>query len=282
MSVNKRQQLKAQQFHELHHNGKMLVLPNIWDPIGAALLEKMEYAAVATASASIAFTSGYDDGENIPFSEVLKQLSKIVNSVNVPVTVDFESGYAQTESELHKNIERVIKTGVVGINIEDSNRQTGILFPIEVQCRRISLIRKVSSEMKIPLFINARTDVYLKGKDFVSDEEKFEETLKRGKEYLNAGANCIFPILMKQKVGIQNLIVALQCPVNILAIPGIPDFKILEEIGVARVSLGPSFLKIAIRAMKQLAEKLKNYEGMEDIEGNEITTDYLRDLIKKK
>jgi 2-methylisocitrate lyase-like PEP mutase family enzyme len=278
----KMQQTKAIQFHALHHNGKMLVLPNIWDPLGALLLERLEYPAVATASAPIAFTNGFDDGENILFNEVLKQLTKIVNSINIPVTADIESGYGGTHFELQKNIELIVKTGIAGINIEDTNKQSGKLFSIKEQCERIRLVKKVSSDMDIPLFINARADVYIRGKDFVSDEEKFEEALKRGKEYINAGADCIFPIAMKQKSDIQNLVTALQCPVNILAIPGIPDLKILQEIGVARVSLGPSFLKIAIKAMKQLAIKLKNYEGMNEIEGNDITTDYLKELVNKK
>jgi len=282
MIDSKIQQTKALQFHALHHNGKMLVLPNIWDSLGASLLEKLEYPAVATASASIAFTNGFDDGENIPFIEVLKKLTQIVKSVNIPVTADIESGYADTHSELQKNIELIIKTGIAGINIEDTNKQSGKLFSIEEQCERIQLIKKVSSDMEVPIFINARTDVFIRGKDFVSDEEKFKETLKRGREYVNAGADCIFPIAMKQKNDIQNLVTTLQCPVNILAIPGIPDLKILKEIGVVRVSLGPSFLKIVIKAMKQLAIKLKNYEGMNEIEENDVTTDYLKELVNGK
>ncbi|MGZ3893000.1 MAG: isocitrate lyase/PEP mutase family protein [Bacteroidia bacterium] len=276
------QHSKALQFHKLHHNGKMLVLPNIWDPLGALLLEKLEYPAIATASASIAFTGGYDDGENIPFSEVLKKLTEIVKSVNIPVTADVESGYAGTLSELEKNVEQIIRTGIIGVNIEDTDKLKGNLFSIEEQCERIKMIKKVSAGMGVPLFINARTDVYIRRKDIVSDEEKFEEAVKRGKEYRNAGADCIFPIVMKQKKDIQNYITELKCPVNILAIPGIPDLKTLHAMGVARVSLGPSFLKIAIKAMKQLAIRIKNYEGMNEIEENDITTDYLKELVSKK
>lgn len=281
MSSNKTQQTKAQLFHALHHNGKMLVLPNIWDSLGAALIESLEYPAIATASASMAFTNGYTDGENIPLNDLLTQLAKIASSVNIPVSADIESGYANSDAELQKNIELIINTGVVGINIEDTDKQTGSLFPVEMQCKRIGIVKKVSVDMGIPLFINARTDVYIRGNDFVTDEEKFEETLKRGKAYMNAGADCIFPIVMKQKQDIENLIFALQCPVNILALPGIPDLKTLNEMGLARVSLGPSFLKIAIKAMKQMAVKLKNLEGMEEIIKNEITSDYLANLISK-
>jgi 2-methylisocitrate lyase-like PEP mutase family enzyme len=276
------QQNKAELFNQLHRNGKMLILPNIWDPLTAALLENLEYSAIATASASIAFTNGYDDGENIPFKELLDQLKKITDSVNIPVTADIEMGYSNSNAELQENIKLLINTGIVGINIEDSDKKSDSLLPIETQCERIKLIKDVSSEMGIRLFINARTDVYIKGKEFVTDKDKFDEILRRGRAYSDAGADCFFPIVMKQKQDIQKLIASLSCPVNILALQGVPDLKELEEIGVARVSLGPGFLKIAIRALKEMAIKLKNKNGFDEIFGNDINTDYLKKLINKK
>ena len=276
------QKAKAELFRELQHNGKMLVLPNIWDPLGAALLEKLNYPAIATASASIAYANGYHDGENIPFADLLRLLKKITGSVYVPVTADIESGYADTNTGLQKNIELLIEAGVVGINFEDSDKKDNALFPINIQCERINLVKKVAAKTGTPLFINARTDVYIKGKDFESEEEKFNETVKRGKAYKDAGADCFFPILMTQKTAIQSLVTELNFPINILAIAGVPNLKTLKEMGVARVSLGPGLLKIAIRAMKEIAEKLKNYEAIEEITGNEVTSDYLKDLIDKK
>lgn len=276
------QQNKAELFNQLHRNGKMLILPNIWDPLTAALLENLEYSAIATASASIAFTNGYDDGENIPFKELLDQLKKITDSVNIPVTADIEMGYSNSNAELQENIKLLINTGIVGINIEDSDKKSDSLLPIEIQCERIKLIKDVSSKMGIRLFINARTDVYIKGKEFVTDKDKFDEVLRRGRAYSDAGADCFFPIVMKQKKDIQKLIASLSCPVNILALQGVPDLKELEEIGVARVSLGPGFLKIAIRALKEMAIKLKNKNGFDEIFGNDINTDYLKKLINKK
>lgn len=276
------QKAKAELFKELHHNGKMLVLPNIWDALGASLLEKLSYPAVATASASVAFTNGYDDGENIPFHELLVLLKKITGSVDIPVTADVESGYASANNDLQKNIELLIETGIVGINFEDSNKKDGTLLGSEAQCERIRLIRKVADKKGLALFINARTDVYTKGKDFASEEEKFTEIVKRGKAYKDAGADCFFPLAMTQKTDIQNLIEELNYPINIIAIKGIPSLKILNEIGVARISLGPGFLKIAIRKMKEMAEKLKNFEAIEEITGNEVTTDFLKSLLDKK
>jgi 2-methylisocitrate lyase-like PEP mutase family enzyme len=86
------QKVKAEQFKKLHHGSEILVLPNVWDQLGALLLESLEYPAIATASASVAWTNGYVDGEHLPFNEVLARLKKIAGSVNLPVTADVESG----------------------------------------------------------------------------------------------------------------------------------------------------------------------------------------------
>jgi 2-methylisocitrate lyase-like PEP mutase family enzyme len=275
------QKVKAEYFKKLHHGSDILVLPNIWDPLGAALLESLGYPAVATASASVALTSGFEDGERVPFGDVLIRLKAIAGSVNLPVTADIESGYAASNEELEKNIEQVINTGIVGINLEDHDKQSDALFSLEAQSKRIRMVRKVAETMNVPLFINARTDVYLRGRGFVTAEEKLNETIRRGKAYLDAGADGLFPPAMKDKEQLAKLIASLRCPVNVIAFPGIPDFKILKEIGVARLSLGPGFLKIAIKAMKQLALKLKNYEGLDEVIGNELSSEELKKLVTK-
>jgi len=280
MTSNLTQQAKALLFYELHHNGRMLVLPNIWDPLGALLLESIGYPAIATASAAIAYTNGYEDGEQMPFDSVLERLNRITHCVNLPVTADIESGYATTNSRLRENIKSLIDTGIVGINLEDSDKQSGSMIPINIQSERINLVREVANETGIRLFINARTDVYINGTDF-DDNGKLSETIKRAKAFMDAGADCIFPIAVKQIDHIKELTSNLAGPINILAIPGVPDLKVLNELGIARVSLGPGFLKIAIRALKNVAESLRSFEGMDEITRNEISSDYLRNLVSK-
>lgn len=272
---------KEKQFHQLHHNGQPLVLPNIWNPLGAKLLEDIGYDAVATASASVAFANGYDDGQKIPFDELLFLLKKIVNSVKIPVTADIESGYATTNSDLKENIKKLTDTGIAGINFEDSLHDESNLFSKEEQSEKINLIKKTASEMGSNLFINARTDVFIKQNNF-SKEQKLNEAIERGEAYKDAGADGFYPILMKEKAGIEMLIKEISLPMNILMIPGIPDFSTLKEMGVARISLGPGFLKTAINSMKNVAEKLLKHEGMEEITGNPVTSDYLKNLILKK
>jgi 2-methylisocitrate lyase-like PEP mutase family enzyme len=276
MNVNGVIQEKAMRFHKLHHSKKMLMLPNIWDPLGALLLQNADFPAIATASAAVAYTHGFHDGEKISLEENLSLLSRIAGSVNVPVTADFESGFAATEGALYGNTRRLIETGIVGINLEDTNRQTGKLYTAEEQCRRLKAVRAAAIESGVNLFINARTDVLIHGK---TDEQKqIGAVLERGAAYKEAGADGFYPILMKTNAGIEKT-VKLGLPVNILTVPGIPSLKELSAMGVARVSLGPGFLKIALRSMKQLALKLKEGDGLEEITGNEVTSDYLRELI---
>lgn len=273
-------QQKAHRFHALHHNDKLLVLPNIWDPGGALLLEDMQFPAVATASASIAFANGYDDGENIPFEEVLSIVKKITKSVSIPVSADIESGYAEDCRGLAENIARLMETGVVGINLEDTNKKTRQLYSIEEQCERISVVKTVAERAGVDLFINARTDVYLRAAS-LSKEEKLESILKRGIAYKSAGASGFYPITVKEKTELERIAATVSLPLNVVTIPGIPALGELKEIGVSRVSLGPSFFKIAMQSMKKLAGKLSASDGLEDIFQNDITSEYLRMLVTK-
>ena len=269
---------KGDRLKQLHHNDKLLVLPNIWDPLGASLLESMGYAAVATASASIAFSNGYPDGEKIPFTDLLTILQRIVRKVEIPVTADIESGYAKDNHTLSENIKKLIDTGIAGINIEDGSHDDDSLTPVELQCEKINLVKNTALAMGAPLFINARTDVYLKGSD-LSAKEKLDDAIQRGKAYKDAGADGFYPIFLKTKDDMEAVIKDVALPVNILLLPGIPDFETLQKTGVARLSLGPGFLKIAINAMKNTAERLLQYKGMDEVKENPVTTAYLNSLI---
>jgi 2-methylisocitrate lyase-like PEP mutase family enzyme len=130
------------------------------------------------------------------------------------------------------------------------------------------------------LFINARTDVFIKQSNW-SNEQKIAEAIARGRAYKDAGAGCFYPIFLKEKESIKTIMKEVALPVNILMIPGIPDFASLKEMGVARISLGPGFLKYAMNSMKNVAQKLLNFQGMEDITSNPLTSDYLNKLISK-
>ncbi len=275
MSLN-----KEKIFYELHHNGKLLILPNIWDPIGAILLEKLGYPAVATSSATVAMSQGYPDGEKLPFDHLLEILRRIVSSVEVPVTADVESAYAGSDHKLLKeNIKKLIHTGIAGINFEDSFHDTPGMVPVkEEQSAKIALIKKVAADEGVELFINARVDVYIKRGD-LSEEQKLEEAVARGKAYKDSGADALYPIILRDRQHAETLIKKVGLPLNLTYIPGIPDLATLEKIGVARVSLASGFLKPAIAAMKTTAEKLLNNEEMDEVMKGWATSDFMDGLI---
>ncbi len=275
------QKQKSELFHKLHHACLPLILPNIWEPIGALMLEDIGFPAVATSSSAIALTHGFHDGENISFREHLHRLRHIACAVSIPVTADIEKGYANSDTQLEENVEALIEAGIIGINIEDTHSVTNQLLPVSIQTHRINLIKQTAKKRGIALFVNARIDAYVHG-DNLSHEEKLQETLIRGAEYKQAGADCIFPILLNDTEHISTIASEIDIPLNIMVFPGVPEIKELKNLGVARISAGGSFLKIAMQAMKDAAVKLKNEKGMEDLLKTEITSAYLNMLIDKK
>ena len=154
------QAAKAQSLLALHNNGKLLILPNVWNPIGARMLEVKGFPAVATASAAIAESLGYNDGEQLKLESMLEMVRRIANSVEVPVTADFEAGYSETVAGLQQNISNLLDTGAVGINFEDSWDDGARLRPIPEQVERIQAIRETAEKRGISLVINARTDSF--------------------------------------------------------------------------------------------------------------------------
>lgn len=272
------QNKKVKEFSSLHHNGQMLVLPNIWNPFGAKLLQQSGYKAVATASAAVSLSNGFRDGQNFPFDELLLLLKRIVKAVSIPVSADIESGYATDNETLSENVKKLIDTGIAGINFEDSVHGVNGLISKEKQAEKINMIRRIADDSGAGLFINARSDVFLKNQNH-SNQEKTNEIVSRGMLYKDAGADGFYPIFLKDEAIIRIIIKEVGLPVNLLMLPGIPGLDTLKSIGVARVSLGPGLFKFAVKAMKEISEKLLNYEGMEEIMSNPITSDFMNELI---
>ncbi|MBW7858033.1 MAG: isocitrate lyase/phosphoenolpyruvate mutase family protein [Leptonema sp. (in: Bacteria)] len=266
---------KAEDFRKLHQKKNPLILPNIWEPLGALMLQDLGYCAVATSSSAMAYINGLPDGEKVTFDEFVKQLGRISAAVNIPVSADIESGFATDNRQLKSNIEALLKTGIVGINFEDSSKQTGQLLSIEDQVEKIKLIRATANQYNIPLFINARIDTYSKGQHL----DKLDETLKRAAAYKKAGADSIFPILIQDIEQIQSLVTQCDLPINVMLLPHSPSLAELKDAGVARISLGSGFLKIGLQAMKRAALQLKDLEGQNEIDQNEISSSYLNRLI---
>ena len=267
---------KAERLLELHHSNKLLVLPNIWDVLGAKLLESMGFQAVATASASVAFSNGYNDGQEISFDQLLHILNQISTAVNLPVSADIERGYANNLDELGDNIEKLIACEIVGVNIEDSKNESGELNSIGAQCEIINTIRRTAEKAGIPIVINARTDVFIRD-DF--EGNKIEEAILRGREYMEAGANCFYPILCNMHQ-LKEIRQQLRVPINVFATKNTLPMKDLEELGIARLSLGPSLLKSALTKMREVAHALQNYQNYDLFTENVLSSDEIVRILK--
>ena len=229
---------KAKTFKALHKKGAPLVLYNIWDAGGAKTLADAGARAIATGSWSVAAAHGFADGEAIPLDFLLRIIERIVQTVDLPVTVDFEGGYATEPDEVAANVRKVIQAGAIGINIEDQLVQSEGLYPITCQAERIRAIREMANTENVPLFVNARTDLFL-GTDNATHAELLNEALERAGVYAEAGADGFFVPGLTDVAIIQELTKAVPLPVNAMMMGDLYSVEMLSELGVARVSFGP-------------------------------------------
>jgi 2-methylisocitrate lyase-like PEP mutase family enzyme len=263
---------KAKAFHQLHEDPKLLILPNIWDTIGARLLQYLGFPAVATASAAVAYSKGYDDGQQISFGEALEVIREIAGAVDVPMTADIERGYADAPDSVAANIRDVMHAGAVGINIEDSIVEGGDLREIDDQSARLRAVREMADGEGIPLFINARIDVFLRdGPE--SRAARIEETITRARAYIDAGADGIYPITAGDLETLAPIRSAIDAPINVYANKDAASIRELESAGINRLSLGPGLIKASLTAMRDVAEGLKRGESYDSFTRDVISNE---------
>ena len=236
-----------------------MVLINSWDIGCSKLIEASGYKAIATTSLGIADSFGYPDCQIIQLSEMIESIEGIVNGVQVPVTVDIEAGYGKNLNEIIDSVKKIIATGIVGINIEDSIDINLVLIGEMEFCERINAIRALSYSLGFHLVINARTDSFYTSSD--SQREKLSESIKRGNKYSEAGADCIFIQPVWDKETISTLVKEINVPINILSNPGNmaglpPSVRELQDLGVARLSLGSGLMKATLALIKKVADEL--------------------------
>lgn len=246
---------KFQAFAALHRPGDPLILFNIWDPGSAQAVARAGARAVATGSWSVGAARALGDGEAVPLDQVLANAEAIARAVPLPVTIDFEGGYAEAAEGVAANIVRLAATGVVGCNFEDQRLGGEGLYPIAEQQMRLATARMA---LKSGFFLNARTDIFLKAPAEAHDSGRLSEALERGCAYAEAGANGLFvPGLLKLDL-LEKLCAKSPLPVNVMAVPGGPTRAALASVGVARISHGP----FPYRAlMKQLEEAARGALG---------------------
>jgi 2-methylisocitrate lyase-like PEP mutase family enzyme len=244
---------KYQLFHQLHHQPTGFVLANAWDLSSAQFIQAAGAKALATTSWGIAASLGLVDGENISFQTQLALVKSLTKHIHIPLTVDIESGYSNDPQQISQNVLALAKLGIVGINIEDSNKETNALRSIEQQCTIISEIKKVLNENGFgSLFINARTDTF-----FVSDRP-FQATLERAKAYQNAGADGLFVPGLTNIEQITSLTNAIDMPLNVMAMSNFNSAKAAFAGGAKRFSLGNSLYDLVGNTIKSTLIQLES------------------------
>lgn len=228
--------LQFEQFKSLHYAGNLFVLPNAWNAKSALLLEQQGFPAIATSSAAVAESLGYGDGEQMLFEEYLAVIKRILSVIHVPLTVDIETGYANNDNDIYANIKKLIDLGAAGINIEDSIIATTgrVLKDAKAFANSIEFIKYKLESDHAKLFINIRCDTYI-----LNVDKKQQETNHRLKIYASTGADGIFLPCIADEDDIAEAVHNTKLPVNVMCIPGLPGFDVLNKLGVKRVSMGP-------------------------------------------
>jgi 2-methylisocitrate lyase-like PEP mutase family enzyme len=240
---------KYETFAALHAPGDPVILYNIWDVGSALAVVKAGAKALATGSHPVADANGWPDGEQVPIDFALANARRIVDAVDLPVTVDFEGAYSTDQEEGGRNAARLKGTGAVGCNFEDQRIGGEGVHPLDVQVRRIQAMRRAVGE---DFFINARTDLYLKVKE--QDDNLVEHVIERGKAFADAGASGFFVPRLADPKQVERVVREVPLPLNLIAFPGAPLKSDWASAGVARISHGP-FPHRAL--MEQLTEAAK-------------------------
>lgn len=242
---------KAQLLNALHVPGTPLILSNVWDAVTARIVAGTPgVKAIATASHAVSFAHGVEDGEGLSIAQALSVASLVAGAVELPVSVDFEKGYAGDAAGVQANVESLIATGAVGLNIEDSSGPAKApQFPIEVAAARVAAARAAGTATGIPVVINARVDTLAGGGDW-------DEAVSRANAYLEAGADCIFFLGLSSEELVARAIAEVDGRISVIAHPGAVPLPKLAELGVSRVSFGPFMLGLTLAHLQAATTQL--------------------------
>lgn len=244
---------KFLEFKELHYQTQPLIIGNVWNVQSAKVYEKLNFQAIGTSSAAIAHSLGYEDGEQMPFSDLLFIVERISKSISLPVSVDVEFGYGNTATEIAHNIIALEKLGIVGINIEDSFFENGER-KLKDSLRFSQLLQEVKSlltQQEISIFINVRCDAFL-----LNIQNVLQVALERIAMYEQAGADGIFLPCITQESDIAQIISQIKTPLNVMCIPELPNFETLETLGVKRISMGNFLNHYTYTSLENMTAKI--------------------------
>ena len=241
-----------QRFAALHVPGDPLILFNAWDAGSAQAVAKGGAKAIATGSASVAMANGFGDGQQVPMDFALANAKRIVEAVDMPVTVDFEGAYSDDPTEGARNIARLAEIGAAGCNFEDQVVGGEGLHPVETQAERIAAARQAVGP---DFFINCRTDLFLKAPQETHDETLLDEAIDRVRAYAEAGASGFFVPMLGELGLLKRLCGESPIPVNFMTYPGCPSNAEVAATGVARISHGPFPYMALMDRLEQMARE---------------------------
>jgi len=241
---------KFEIFAALHVPGDPLVLYNIWDVGSALAVVRAGAKALATGSHPVADANGWPDGQQVPIDFALANAKRIVDAVELPVTVDFEGAYSGDPEEGGANVARLKHTGAVGCNFEDQVIGGEGLHPVDLQVKRIAAIRNAVGD---DFYINARTDLFLKTQTY--DGALVDQVIERGKAFADAGASGFFVPRLSDPKQIERVVREVRLPLNVIAFPGAPEKKVWADAGVARISHGPFPHRALMAKLEEMARE---------------------------
>ena len=249
------QNQKANDFLALHKKADPVVLYNIWDAGSAKAVAEAGAKVIATGSWAMAGAHGFDDGQNMPLDLVLAVCERIIANTKLPVTVDFEGGYADDQNGIMQNVTRLMQAGAIGLNFEDQVVGGHGLYQATEQAERIAVVRSAIDAMGVPAVINARTDLFLKDNNTPTHEGMVKEAISRARIYKSAGADCFFIPGTNDVHLIRQICDAVSLPVNVMLMDTAADLTSMANTGVARISFGPAPYFAAMSSINNAASK---------------------------
>ncbi|CAA0103720.1 putative protein [Mycolicibacterium vanbaalenii] len=235
---------------ELHQPGNPVILPTVWDAWSARLAVDAGFAALTVGSHPVADSVGKPDNEGMTFDDVVARVGQITAAVDVPISVDIESGYAQTPVRL---IEGLLSAGAVGLNIEDTvHSDGGRLRSSDEHAGLVAGLRAAADASGVHVVVNARTDLFLRQDG--DEADRVDRAIARLRQAADAGADVLYPVGRHQPETLRRLTSELPLPVNAIGVPDQDDPASFGPLGVARVSFGPFFqAALAARGKEILA-----------------------------
>jgi 2-methylisocitrate lyase-like PEP mutase family enzyme len=240
---------KAEALRALHVPGDPVILANVWDAISARIVADTDgVRAIASASHSVSFALGVPDGEGMTIDQALEHARLIVEAVELPVSIDFERAYAKDAGQVRENVVRLIQTGAVGLNLEDT-RSGSELFEPDVATARVAAARAAADDAGVRIVINARADSLVRGGDWA-------DMVSRANAYLSAGADSAFVLGLRSDDDVKRAVDDIDGKVAVIAGPGFVPLARLAELGVSRVSFGPGMLGLTLSHLRDATARV--------------------------